>query len=320
VRSVLASLVLVTALLAVRVASSTIERSAFPWPVALPDDRSAGGAVRFVSVPEGPWTLFVGGSSLYYGVDPERLPFPHHKQTVNRGLPTDLFALVDWDLQALPADRRPERVVVGFNPTSVVDRRRFDRQSPCATVHVTERVDAEAFAALGCNPEVDLAGRFERADRWYARRAMVVRAVGFRLGSLLGRPTGPGPDTRLERMRGSEPRAMEARLRGFAKNGLTAELPDPVQVRAVELLRDSAGAHGVAVVGVMLPEHAKKRALYPEDARLAYEALVTTNVDRVLDLRDALPDDTFYDEAHPNERGRAILTDLLADALRPGAR
>jgi hypothetical protein len=314
VRNLVAGLLVLVALVASRAALRGVPVSSVPWPVALTDDRfNGGGSVGLVSVPPSPWTLLVGGSSMFYGVELGGLPGSNRKQTVARGLPTDLFAVVSWDLATLPDDRLPERILVALHPTATVDRRKLDRESPCGTVHMTERLEQDDFEALGCGAELTAQSWTLRVDRWQARRAMVARAGGWWLARLLGRPEPePGPDLGLEAMRGTNPTALAARMKSFARTGVFAQPPDPVQVRALERLHAATSARGVPLVGVLMPEHSLKREQYPEGAAEGFAALIGAHTDEVLDLRTALPDDHLFDEAHPNELGRDTLTARFA--------
>lgn len=71
------------------------------------------------------------------------------------------------------------------------------------------------------------------------------------------------------------------------------------------------------VVIVWLPESAQLRKRVPPEAAATFLEVVRGSPEppAVVDLREALPEELFYDLVHPNREGRTRLTELLGERL-----
>jgi hypothetical protein len=92
--------------------------------------------------------------------------------------------------------------------------------------------------------------------------------------------------------------------------------------QAEALVRVIAGcrARGARVLLVLLPERSTLRSRVPARAaqylRAALKEHFAADPPPVLDMRDALADELFCDQSHPNVRGRALASELLGRRLR----
>jgi hypothetical protein len=80
------------------------------------------------------------------------------------------------------------------------------------------------------------------------------------------------------------------------------------QVDAFTELLGALRGRGARVVCVLLPESSTFRRLYPPSASRQFAAEAKKQSLEVLDLRDSMPDDLFYDYTHLNQQGRERLS------------
>lgn len=272
--------------------------------------------MTFMSVPREPWDLIVGGSSIYYALDSDALGVLHRKQTVPRARPTDEYALWHWDQRRLPNDRLPRRLIVTYNQSSIVDRTEFDARTPCQSQILLERLDSQSYRELGCSTDGDASVVMAAADPWSARRGMVARAIGWHLRGFLGLDEpGPGPDLHRWKLEGVNQRHTRQRLEMWKRRGVLDRMPLPIHDQALGRIHDEARSRGVEVVALLMPEHALKRELYSPESVEAFDDLARRNSDRVIDLRDAVSDEGFFDDSHTNAEGRRVFTVRLRTEL-----
>ncbi|MEQ1501686.1 MAG: hypothetical protein ABMB14_05620 [Myxococcota bacterium] len=296
------------------------------WPDGLVDDRIAGD-YRTVSVPDGPWTWIVGGSSVYFGIDRDAVG-PARKSTFERGFPSDVALAVSWALRrTIPRDRWPTRIVWGVTMASLVDRK-GEAIHPCSTTVARSRPDPAITDHGLCDDFADRATAADRAarawgriDPWAGRRAatrdLAVTALRGAWG--LG-PPAPTPEDHFDYV-GHDPAAVRRNVAMWERFGVFG--PDaihPPLADAAVALGALCRELGVPLTVVAMPEPSDVRGRYDPAGRARFDALLRQVGDEVIDLWDAVPDDGFFDQVHVNAEGRAVLTAALVDRAGLGTR
>jgi hypothetical protein len=277
-----------------------VEPDAVPWPAGIADDRFGSDDLRTVSVPDGPWTLIHGGSSVYFGFDRTQLPFPSRKQTFERGFPSDVALALAWTLRT--AEPPPSRIVWGVNVAAFVDRP-GDLGDPCLTTVARSRPDPSVLTCPSGWP-----------DPWLDRRATTRDAAATWLRWALGwGPPAPPADPWFGYDR-PDPAILARNVAAWERLGVFG--PDALHephVAAASHVPRLAGT--VPLTVVVMPEHSEARRRYVPGARARFDAFARTLSADVLDLWEALPDTGFHDQGHPNTAGRARASARLAEHL-----
>jgi hypothetical protein len=310
--------------LAVRAAFFWVDVDDVRWPTGIMDDQLYGEHGT-VDAPDVPWVLVVGGSTTYHGF--ERAGLGHaHKLTYPRGFPSDIALALSWTLDhTLPRERWPSRVVWGLSMASVVDRK-GEAIHPCATSIARGRPNpriVDPYASDGLcadlSSRASLAERvgiwFGAIDPWFARRPTTRDLVVSRLRLAWdGRLPDPAPET-FEKA-GRDEAAFRRNVAAWEQLGVFGPDPlDPVQARGLAEVTRLCAEAGIPLTVVSMPEPSVVRERYDPAGRAAFDALLHAQTDDVLDLWTAIPDGAFFDQAHVNEEGRALLTSALAAHL-----
>lgn len=295
------------------------------WPAGILDDRYAVDTLKTVSVPDGPWVLVIGGSSVFYAFDRPDLPIETRKQTFERGFPSDVALALSWTLHhTVPRDRWPARVVWGLNVAALVDRGNTAGH-PCLTSVARSRPEPALLARTGLCDDRSAATWSERRDfaiasldPWYDRRATTRDAAVTGLRRLFGAPPPPpGPDVWLHPERHDDA-VTRRNLAAWERLGVfSQDAIHPGHARAVTEVGRLCREAGIPLTLVAMPEHSEARARYVPGAQDRFGQLLRETSDDVLDLWDALPDEGFYDQGHPNAIGRKRAGAALAERLTP---
>lgn len=293
------------------------------WPAGILDDRYALDEMRTVSVPDEPWVLILGGSSVFYAFGRDELPFPVRKQTFERGFPSDVALALSWTLHhTVPRESWPTRVVWGLNVAALVDRK-ASAGHPCLTSVARSRPEPELLARTGlCDDRSSLTARdrfdlgWEAVDPWADRRATTRDAAVTGIRGLLGLGLlDPPPDVWLH----PEPHddvVTRRNLDAWERLGVfTADAVHPPHARAVAEVGRLCREAGIPLTMVSMPEHGEARDRYAPGVRAPFEALLAATSDDVLDLWGSVPDEGFYDQGHPNAIGRRVVSTALAKRL-----
>jgi len=92
------------------------------------------------------------------------------------------------------------------------------------------------------------------------------------------------------------------------------------QINALRQLVDRSRARGAEVDLVLMPETSRLRALEPPIVNERFAQALAAASDgtplKVIDLRSAIPDELFWDDAHLNPQGRKQLSTLLPAILK----
>ena len=93
---------------------------------------------------------------------------------------------------------------------------------------------------------------------------------------------------------------------------------DSDETRALEEVLDALRGRASHVAIVLLPESSFLRERVPPAADRLFRAIVNAGVQPppVIDMRRSLPDTLFYDYAHPNEDGRAVVSRVVIERLQ----
>jgi hypothetical protein len=88
------------------------------------------------------------------------------------------------------------------------------------------------------------------------------------------------------------------------------------QTAALQALVEKLRRRGAQVIGVLMPETSSFRAMQSPIMTLRFQEAAASVAGaglplRVIDLRNAMPDDLFYDYIHLNQRGRERLSELF---------
>ena len=295
-----------------------------PWPPGVLGDRPWQDASVSESPPTAPWTLLIGGSSAHDGFDTAALSkVGFAKQTVSGGMATEIAFTLAWTLRHLPDEARPERVVWAVNLASFVDRVPSGAPHPCAGDIAIGRPSPASLARMGlCDDRLPLADAALRGlvglDPWYGPRAVTKDAVAVGIRSAWGRSTRglfPYPGESFQRV-GSRPERVARNVDKWREMGTFASQPlDEHHLAAlteVVTLCDEAGA---GLIFVSMPEHSVARAAYDAAGRASFDGALAATGRPIHDWFDAVPDEAFYDQAHLNEVGRALVTARLGALL-----
>jgi lysophospholipase L1-like esterase len=91
------------------------------------------------------------------------------------------------------------------------------------------------------------------------------------------------------------------------------------QTGALRSMVSRLRAGGADVICVLMPETSRLRALAPPIVAEQFDrAIAAVSADgplRLIDLRDKIPDDMFWDDAHLNPDGRRLLSSQLPSLL-----
>jgi hypothetical protein len=88
----------------------------------------------------------------------------------------------------------------------------------------------------------------------------------------------------------------------------------PTKTRAIEGVAAIARRFDIPLTLVRMPEHRVTIESYDEGVQDRFLRFLEKSGE-VLDLLDAVPDEGFMDQAHPNELGRQVATERLAEYL-----
>jgi hypothetical protein len=219
----------------------------------------------------------------------------------------------------------PELLVLAVHPVWLAGR--------ATKLELVNATPAEVAAAL-CRRDTDLAEKGAREWSWLAfnnnRLSLAAREVmasvredvfaGLErpLDSLFPPAADPWKVERLYSGRATD-EARNTQMKAWEQFGWF----DPAQfstqgieAEALTAVVRAALENAERVVIVWLPEGEVLRARVPAEAERVFREVLGT-VERappIVDLRAALGEELFYDHAHVNEAGRAVLSGLLLDA------
>jgi hypothetical protein len=114
---------------------------------------------------------------------------------------------------------------------------------------------------------------------------------------------------------------LTTQLDGFGKELNPGQFaPHNGQAEALQSLVGQLRARGSEVMFVLMPESSQLRSLAPPIAATRFsEAVAMASTPRapvrVVDLRDLMPDEFFYDYAHLNDEGRSRLSELFGERI-----
>jgi len=298
--------------------------------------------------------LLVGASGVREGFDAKRMArdlgpgADVFNAGISGGLLTDTYMYLRYIERAGPPERLPDVVVVGLLYAKFPDAA---AQHPNGTFSAGMLRSAEAFHEVGGDHVLTFEDRAQMAlesvsDLYRHRRTLVpmckvfvydgVRLAGAVLGDLphklyvklIGRPprrfdavanyhTDAAPADYMAKHRVGTRRRLDPRRYHFPN----------VQTRALEQSLAWCEQHRVRAILVLLPEDACRKEMYtrPEQYE-TFRAFVADVCRRhpnacLLDCRDVLAPDEFYDTVHANRFGRQRLTDLVTHRIldRAGA-
>ena len=284
--------------------------------------------------------VLVGSSSLDWGVDPARMPpidaGPPMRWLSRSAMGSTIEDNARMASMALRAGLKPEVVVLALGPASLASRIRIlddptTPDLPALRGHVAHRhpflvkEDLEGFLLIPWNrvfPNRSRIGRWARVALFDARLDLFA-ALGHG-------PEDFGPPARdpwsappwWTEGYHVPPEILDKQFGGLSKDHVfeaASYSSDSQNARnLVRLVRELRGA-GAEVVIALFPEAGRRRvAAPPEFLRTTEEALhraFGASAPPILDFRDAMPDDDFFDLSHLNPTGRAAFTDRLGRAL-----
>lgn len=222
---------------------------------------------------------------------------------------------------------RPGTLVLAVHPSHLVDRRadligsRF-LERPVAT--------AQNYAKKyeGRSPLSLFQGYIRRVRSWSYNALFKVRTgMHDRLGTPYTTVVIPGDpwdrNSPLYEADRAEPRYLELQLETWESFGwfdAAAYTSDGVEAAALQELLERIKRLGSEIIVVYPPESQKMRVLVPQQRAsenfVAQLQIAGVEGVRIIDMRDALGENLFYDYAHVNQAGRAAWTEALAERLK----
>jgi hypothetical protein len=305
-----------------------------------------GGVVREardrVDTPrEGRLGLLIGSSSLEWGVDAARMPAMEDSRPMRWLSVSAMGSTIEDNARmadlALRAGLRPEVVVLCLGPASLASRINvLDdpvvpdlaalREDVAARHAMLAKEDVESFLLIPLNrafPNRSRIGRWTRITLFDARLGLFA-ALGFNLDALgppmrdpwSATPWWAGGDHAPESLSDKQFVGLRQGRVFDPESYSTDSQNDRDLVRLVRTLRDA----GAEVVIVLTPESERRRVAAPPEFLATLREVLRQgfgpDAPPLLDFRDAMPADAFFDLSHLNPRGRAAFTDRLGRALR----
>jgi hypothetical protein len=315
------SFIVVSLALSMRIGAGLVSPRWAPLPDGLINDQPATPSHETSRVPESPWVLLVGGSTINEAVELSRLDFRSRKQSIPLGRASDIAFALNWDLQRSPKENWPELIVWGVHPVNFVQR----SPHPALTKVSRDRYDRNVARAIRLEgSSVPLSRRDKNAiawnhlDPWFSRRAVVQEAgvVGVRM--LVDRDSGLSQHSE-EIMWHFKSGRRHLRRQGIDRyKSFKTFIQDPMvplQSRSLDYILERCREAGVPLLIVGMPEHGELRNLYQRGSRETFRRhFVGEGVDFV-DWHDLIPDHHFSDHGHVSQDGRATFTDMLNKTL-----
>lgn len=251
--------------------------------------------------------LVLGDSATKRGIDPIALDEASDRPTMNASVDGLLPTMVGpWFDELDELGVRPDVVIVGITTWGAIVP--CDDPRPTLLAGFRQNRDV-AFAGLGVLGEP-------------AARRVVGRPPSAYSSPLLDRyrlSEGPGGQGSFQD-RETDEGAVAAQVAYHTRLFESPVTCDEGVAMVSELAGELTG-NGTRVVVAAMPVSDDMAALHP-DGRAGHEAIADSHLDaaraagaEVIDLTGALTDGHFHDPAHPNEEGRAILTDRMVALL-----
>ncbi len=279
--------------------------------------------------------VVIGQSTTFRGIDPlilEQKAGPRKRWLLINGFGSS-FVKLDYYAQTLLASKlRPETIVLGLHETMLAGQ---DRRNVPVEPSASEPGSVRSKKKSGVRRQVKRGLTVHWVRRHRADISHFTNMALFELRLSIHKALGSGavglhkPRARPWRVsaRDELPDRHEERLKVQRKNwrkfgwfeSSTYHTDGPQADAFRSLIAGCNGLGTPEIVIVLLPITSDLRGWLPVEAgqqmvSLIDEVSIGRSV-RVIDLREAMPDDAFADYAHLNPSGREVFSRLLADQL-----